>query len=146
MEREGDDETNCNWSAWNGSQRLGKGAGIVGNWRTSRDHTNYSIVKVVQNTEKSPWDQKRLTVTQTLLKDHQHNASVKKLVRNNNNTVRTSYVQRKIEDIQKNCKCWLGGETDENTDCLVSWGYRIHWLHLCRGVRPPHQECPGYDT
>ena len=22
----------------------------------------------------------------------------------------------------------------------------IHWLHLCRGVRPPHNECPGYDT
>ena len=23
-------------------------------------------------------------------------------------------------------------------DCPVSWGCRIHWLHLCRGVRP-HQ-------
>ena len=21
--------------------------------------------------------------------------------------------------------------------CLVGWGCRIHWLHLCRGVRPP---------
>ena len=21
--------------------------------------------------------------------------------------------------------------------CPVSWGCRIHWLHLCRGVRPP---------
>ena len=21
-------------------------------------------------------------------------------------------------------------------DCPVSWGCRIHWLHLCRGVRP----------
>ena len=21
--------------------------------------------------------------------------------------------------------------------CPVSWGSRIHWLHLCRGVRPP---------
>ena len=21
-------------------------------------------------------------------------------------------------------------------NCPVSWGYRIHWLHLCRGVRP----------
>ena len=29
--------------------------------------------------------------------------------------------------------------------CPVGWGCRIHWLHLCRGVRPPH-ECPGYDT
>ena len=21
----------------------------------------------------------------------------------------------------------------------VGWGWRIHWLHLCRGVRPPNQ-------
>ena len=31
-------------------------------------------------------------------------------------------------------------------DCPVSWGCRIHWLHLCRGVRPPLTKCPGYDT
>ena len=31
--------------------------------------------------------------------------------------------------------------------CPVGWGWRIHWLHLCRGVRPPpHNECSGYDT
>ena len=34
--------------------------------------------------------------------------------------------------------------------CPVDWGCRIYWLHLCRGVRPPHNnnnnECPGYDT
>ena len=28
----------------------------------------------------------------------------------------------------------------------VSWGCRIYQLHLCRGVRPPPKECPGYDT
>ena len=33
-----------------------------------------------------------------------------------------------------------------NYSCPVSWGCRIHWLHLCRGVRPPPNECPGYDT
>ena len=27
----------------------------------------------------------------------------------------------------------------------VGWVCRIHRLHLCRGVRPPH-ECRGYDT
>ena len=27
-----------------------------------------------------------------------------------------------------------------------SWGCRIHWLLLCRGVRPIPNECPGYDT
>ena len=30
--------------------------------------------------------------------------------------------------------------------CPVSWGCRIHWLHLSRGVRPPLNKCPGYDT
>ena len=30
--------------------------------------------------------------------------------------------------------------------CPVSWGCRIHRLLLCRGVRPPPNECPGYDT
>ena len=30
----------------------------------------------------------------------------------------------------------------------VGWSCRIHWLHLCRGLRPPPPptECPGYDT
>ena len=30
--------------------------------------------------------------------------------------------------------------------CPVSRGCRIHRLLLCRGVRPPSNECPGYDT
>ena len=29
--------------------------------------------------------------------------------------------------------------------CTVDWGCRIHWLHLCRRIRPPN-ECPVYDT
>ena len=28
----------------------------------------------------------------------------------------------------------------------VGWGCRIHRLLLCRGVRPPPNECPRYDT
>ena len=32
-------------------------------------------------------------------------------------------------------------------NCSVGWGCRIHWLHLCRGVRPPSpNEYPGHDT
>ena len=30
--------------------------------------------------------------------------------------------------------------------CPVDWGCRIHRLLLCRGVRPPPNECLGYDT
>ena len=29
----------------------------------------------------------------------------------------------------------------------VSWYFRMHWLHLCRGVRPhPIKGCSGYDV
>ena len=31
-------------------------------------------------------------------------------------------------------------------DSSVGWDCRIHWLHLCRGVRPPPKECAGYNT
>ena len=50
---------------------LVKGAGRVANRRINRDHPNYSIVKIGQNTEKSPGDLRRLDVTQTPMKDHQ---------------------------------------------------------------------------
>ena len=42
----------------------------VKNQRTSQDHTNYSIVKIGQNTEKTSGDLKRLTVTQAPVKDY----------------------------------------------------------------------------
>ena len=51
--------------------RLGKGTGKVRNRRTSRDHPNYSIVKIDQNTEMSPGYMKKLMVTQTTGKNHQ---------------------------------------------------------------------------
>ena len=71
MEQEGGDGTSSNWCAWNGPQRLGKGAEKVGNGRKSKDHPNYSIIKIDQNTEKSPGNLKRLAVTQTSAKNHQ---------------------------------------------------------------------------
>ena len=52
-------------------KRLGKGPGRVGNRRTSSDHPNYSMLKIVQNTEESPGDLRRLSVTQTPGKDYQ---------------------------------------------------------------------------
>ena len=33
-----------------------------------------------------------------------------------------------------------------HTHCPVSWDCRIRWLHLCWGVRPLPNECPGYET
>ena len=56
MEHENDGDNYCNCCAWNGPQRMGKGIGRLGNWRTNRDHPDDSIVKIGQNTEKSPGD------------------------------------------------------------------------------------------
>ena len=56
MESESDGDTNCNCYALNGPQRFGKGIGRDRNRKTSRDHPNYSIVEIGQNTEKSPGD------------------------------------------------------------------------------------------
>ena len=44
-------------------QRIDKETGGLGNWRTSGDHPNYSIVENGQNTEKSTGDLRRLTLT-----------------------------------------------------------------------------------
>ncbi len=42
---------------------------------------------------------------------------------------------------------WIDFHRITTLHCPVSWVCRIHWLHLCRGVRPPPlNECPGYDT
>ena len=71
MEHESDADTNFIWSAWNGLQRLGKGAERVRNRRQSRDHLSYRIVKIGQNTDKSPRELWSLVVTQTPVKDYQ---------------------------------------------------------------------------
>ena len=49
---------------------LVKGSGGLGNKRTRGDHSNDSIIKISQNTEKSPGDSRRLDVPQTPMEDH----------------------------------------------------------------------------
>ena len=71
MEYEGDSDTNCSLCARNDPQILGNGAGRIWKRRTSRDHQNYSIINIRQNTEEMPGNFKRLDVTQTLVQDHQ---------------------------------------------------------------------------
>ena len=63
MEHKSVDDTNCNWCAYNNLQMMSKGTGRFGNKRTSGDHPNYIIIKIGQNTEKSPVDLSRLAVT-----------------------------------------------------------------------------------
>ena len=55
---EGNGDTNCSWNDLSG---FDKGAGSVENQKMGRDHPNYSIIKIGQNTEKSPGDLLSLT-------------------------------------------------------------------------------------
>ena len=57
MEYEGDSDTNYDWCTWNNSEGISKGTGRLGNRRTRGDHLDYNIVKIGQNTEKSPRDE-----------------------------------------------------------------------------------------
>ena len=52
-------------------QRIGSGTGGLGNKRMSRDHSNFSIIKIGQNTKKSPGDLKKFAVSQTSFRHHQ---------------------------------------------------------------------------
>ena len=71
MEHESDNYINCDWCFWYCHQRINKGTGGLGNNRTSGSHTNYYIIEIGQNTEKSPGDLRTLTVTQTPVENHQ---------------------------------------------------------------------------
>ena len=71
LEHESDGDTNCNWHARYTHQTIGTGTGGLGHRRTSEDHINNSIVRIDQNTEKSPGDLRRLAVTQTPMEKHQ---------------------------------------------------------------------------
>ena len=71
MVHEGDIDTNSNRRTRDNLQRIGQGTGRLKNQRTSGDHPNYSIIKISQNTEKSPGDFRRLVVNQTPVKKHQ---------------------------------------------------------------------------
>ena len=70
MEHKGDDYIKSDQCSWYCHQRIGTRTGGLGNNRTIGDHPNYSIIKIGQNTEKSPVNLRRFAVTQTPVKDH----------------------------------------------------------------------------
>ena len=71
MEPESDGDTNHNWCAQHSYQKIGTGTGGLGNKRMNKDHSNYSIVEIGQNTEKNSGDLRRLAVTQTPVGNYQ---------------------------------------------------------------------------
>ena len=120
MEYEGDYDTYCNWCTGNDPQRLGIGAGRVRNQSTSRDHPNYSIVEIGQNTEKSIGELRRLAVTQTPVKDHQLTLMRKtcKEFNNNNNNNKERQIPWPYKGIEK----IVEHESDVYTNCTnCSW-------------------------
>ena len=66
-----DGDTDYNRCGLNTQQRLGKGTIIIGNQKTDRDHQNYRITKVSQNTGKSSEALRRLALTRSPVKDPQ---------------------------------------------------------------------------
>ena len=52
MKHESNADTNCGWCTLNNPHRNGKGTEGLGNKRTSGDHPDNRIIKIIQNTEK----------------------------------------------------------------------------------------------
>ena len=71
MQHESGGDINCDWCAQYSHERINKKTGGLRNQRTNRDHPNNSIVEIDQNTKKNPRDLRRLTVTQTPVRNHQ---------------------------------------------------------------------------
>ena len=71
MEYEGDGDTNCYWRTRHSHEQVDTGTQGLGYKRTSEDHTNYRIVEIGQNTEKSPGDLRRLAVNKIPVENHQ---------------------------------------------------------------------------
>ena len=63
-------------------QRIVIGNGGIGNKRMSGDYTNFSIIKIGRNTEKSPEDWRRFVVTQISSERPSANACVKNSQKN----------------------------------------------------------------
>ena len=64
MEYEGYSGTNFRWFTWKNPQRINKGTWRLRNQWASRDLADDGMIKIGQNTKKSPGDLKKLAITQ----------------------------------------------------------------------------------
>ena len=90
---------NSKWCAGKNPQKFNKRTGIHRILRTGREHPAWRMVKIGQDTEKSPGDLRSLAVTQTSVKDN-HLTLVRKILKqyrnnNNGNKTRTRKKQQK---------------------------------------------------
>ena len=63
MEYEGDEDSNFSLCDRNNHKRLDQGTQKIRKWKTSGVHLEYNIIKIGQNTEKSPGNLGRLAVS-----------------------------------------------------------------------------------
>ena len=66
-----DGDSDWNWCTRYRHQRNDKGSGELGNKRMGGNHSNSSIIKISQNTEKSHGNLRRLAVTRNPVRNHQ---------------------------------------------------------------------------
>ena len=71
VEHGSNDDINCYWRTWYDSRSFGKKNRGNENQMKNRDHPDYIIVMISQNTEKSPGDRRKFAAIQALLKDNQ---------------------------------------------------------------------------
>ena len=95
IDHENDDVTNFYLSAWNEPQKFGKGIQRIVNQKTNQDHPDYNIVEIGQNSEKTPGNLRRLTVTPSSVKNHQQTLlwKTRKEYNNNNNNLWDCVIQ-----------------------------------------------------
>ena len=70
---------------------LGEETGGIGNQKKNRDHPDFTIAEISQNTKESPGDRSRFTVTQTPVKEQPANACMKNSQRKKNNSFKRNY-------------------------------------------------------
>ena len=68
MEHDGDGDASCDWCAWSNPQKIGKGTGRLGNKKTGWNYPDNNIIKISQNTDKSPKDLRRIDVNKPPVK------------------------------------------------------------------------------
>ena len=90
MDHDTDGNTDC--SCYN-PKLIGTDTGRLENKRTSRDHNDNSIIKIGQNTEKSPGDLRRLAITQTPVRNYRL-MLVLKTLKKMKNTIDSGMVTR----------------------------------------------------
>ena len=71
MERERYYDTDYNWCLRNNPQRISKETGRLGNKCTCEGHSDYSTIKIGQNTEEGSGDIRKLPVTKIPMENHQ---------------------------------------------------------------------------